>query len=46
MRKGGGRLTYRDLHDRATAELKKRRFDQVPQLEGRSERFDRPLFSV
>ena len=46
MRKGGGRLTYRDLHDRATAELKKRRFDQVPQLEGRSQRFDQPLFSV
>jgi hypothetical protein len=46
MRKSGGPLTYRGLHDRAIAELKKRKFDQVPQLEGRSERFDRPLFSV
>jgi uncharacterized caspase-like protein len=46
IRKGRGRLTYRQLHDRAAAELKKRKFEQVPQLEGRSERFDQPLFSV
>jgi hypothetical protein len=46
MRKGRGRLTYRQLHDHAAAELKKRKFEQVPQLEGRSERFDQPLFAV
>ena len=46
IRKGRGRLTYRQLHDRAAAVLKTRKFDQVPQLEGRSERFDQPLFAV
>jgi hypothetical protein len=46
IRKGRGRLTYRELHDRAAAELKKRKFEQVPQLEGRSARFDQPLFSI
>lgn len=46
MRKGGARLTYRQLHERAAAELKRRRFEQVPQLEGRSDRFDQPLFTA
>ena len=46
IRKGRGRLTYRQLHDRAAGTLKTRKFDQVPQLEGRSERFDQPLFFV
>ena len=46
IRKGRGRLTYRQLHDRAAATLKTRKFEQVPQLEGRSERFDQPLFAV
>jgi hypothetical protein len=46
IRKGRGRLTYKELHDRAAAELKKRKFEQVPQLEGRKDRFDQPLFSV
>jgi hypothetical protein len=46
IRKGRGRLTYRQLHDRAAAVLKTRKFEQVPQLEGRSERFDQPLFAV
>jgi len=46
IRRGRGRLTYRQLHDRAAAVLKARKFDQVPQLEGRSERFEQPLFSV
>ena len=31
--------------DRAAAELKKRGFDQVPQLEGLADRFEQPLFS-
>jgi hypothetical protein len=46
IRKSRGRLTYRELHDRASAVLKTRKFEQVPQLEGRAERFDQPLFSV
>jgi hypothetical protein len=46
IRKGRGRLTYRQLHDRAAAVLKTRKFEQVPQLEGRSERFDQPLFTA
>jgi metacaspase-1 len=46
IRKGRGRLTYRQLHDRAAGTLRTRKFDQVPQLEGRSERFDQPLFFV
>jgi hypothetical protein len=41
-----GRLTYRELHDRASGVLKKRNFDQVPQLEGRAANFDHTLFSV
>src|SRR4029078_1446650 len=43
IRKSKGRLTYRELHDRASAVLKTRKFDQVPQLEGRTARFDRPM---
>jgi len=46
IRKSRGRLTYRDLHDRASAVLKARKFDQVPQLEGRTARFGAPLFSA
>ena len=45
IRKSKGRLTYKDLHDRALTVLKTRKFDQVPQLEGRTSRFDAPLFS-
>ena len=45
IRKSKGRLTYKDLHDRALTVLKTRKFDQVPQLEGRTARFDAPLFS-
>ena len=44
IRKARGKLTYREWHDRAAAELKKRRFEQVPQLEGRAKRFDEALF--
>jgi metacaspase-1 len=46
IRQSKGRLTYRELHDRASAVLKKRKFEQVPQLEGRAASFDRPLLSV
>jgi hypothetical protein len=46
MRQGPGALTYRQLHDRASAVLKAKRFEQVPQLEGRAPRFDQSLFSA
>jgi hypothetical protein len=46
IRASRGRLTYRELHDRVCGELKVRKFDQVPQLEGRKARFDQPLFSA
>jgi hypothetical protein len=46
IRKGRGRLTYRELHDRAAAVLKTRKFDQIPQLEGRADRITQPLFSA
>jgi hypothetical protein len=46
IRKSKGRLTYRELHDRTSAVLKTRKFDQTPQLEGRADRFDQPLFSA
>ena len=45
MRKTNGRLTYRDLHGRALAALQRRRFEQVPQLEGLKAAFDRPVFA-
>jgi len=46
IRAAKGKLTYRELHGRASSELKTRKFDQVPQLEGRKARFDQPLFSA
>lgn len=46
IRKTKGRLTYRQWHDRAAEILKARKFEQVPQLEGRKSRFDGTLFSA
>jgi metacaspase-1 len=46
IRKSKGRLTYRQWHDRAADVLKARKFEQVPQLEGRASQFEAPLFSV
>ena len=46
IRKSKGRLTYRQWHDRAAEVLKARKFEQVPQLEGRASRFEAPLFSA
>jgi hypothetical protein len=46
IKKGKGRLTYRELHDRASAVLKAKKFEQVPQLEGKTSRFDTPLFTA
>ena len=40
-----GKLTYRELHALTLQSLKKGRFDQVPQLEGRSSSFDLPFLS-
>lgn len=45
MRQARGALTYRELHERASRTLKKRGFDQVPQLEGRAARFDEPVLN-
>ena len=41
-----GKLTYRELHERASAVLKKKKFEQIPQLETRKAQHDWPLFSV
>ena len=46
IRKRRGRLTYQELHDQAARVLKTRKFEQVPQLEGRKARFAEPLFSA
>lgn len=46
IRAGKGKLTYRQLHDRAAEELATRKFEQVPQLEGHKARFEQPLFSA
>jgi hypothetical protein len=40
-----GKLTYRELHALALRGLQKGKFDQVPQLEGRSSSFDLPFLS-
>jgi hypothetical protein len=44
MRKAKGKLTYRELHDAATSALAKKKFEQVPQLEGKKTAFDGPVF--
>ena len=46
IRKSKGRLTYRQWHDRAADVLKAKKFEQVPQLEGRASQFEAPLFSA
>ena len=40
-----GKLSYKELHALTLQSLKKGRFDQVPQLEGRSRSFDLPFLS-
>jgi len=45
MRKSKTALTYQQLHDLAVGVMKTRKFEQVPQLEGRRDRFNSPLFS-
>ena len=46
IRKSKGRLTYRQWHDRAADVLKAKKFEQVPQLEGRTSQFEAQLFSA
>lgn len=43
IKEAKGNLTYRELHQRTTAKLKKNDYDQVPQLEGQRTSFDRPF---
>ena len=45
MKEANGNLTYRELHQRATAKLKNNQYDQVPQLEGQRTSFDRMFLS-
>ncbi|TPW11828.1 MAG: Caspase-1 p20 [Halothiobacillaceae bacterium] len=40
-----GKLSYRELHSKTLAKLTAGNYDQVAQLEGRKERFDRPFLS-
>ncbi|MGC4096380.1 MAG: caspase family protein [Nitrospira sp.] len=45
IKEAEGKLTYRELHQRTVAKLKKNDFDQVPQLEGRRTSLDRLFLS-
>jgi metacaspase-1 len=45
LKAGGGNISYRKLHDGTIKRLKQGGYDQVPQLEGRSAKFDRPFLS-
>jgi hypothetical protein len=40
-----GEISYRDLHKSTLQQLKQGGYEQVPQLEGRKEQFDRPFLS-
>jgi hypothetical protein len=43
VREAKGNLTFRELHRKTLQRLKRDQFDQVPQLEGVKEAFDRPF---
>lgn len=45
IRDARGKLSYRELHERTVARLRKGDYDQVPQLEGRKARLDAPFLS-
>lgn len=45
IKKTRGKLTYRELHERTLAHLKREGYDQTPQLEGRRDNFDRAFLS-
>ena len=46
LREGGGSISYQDLHRSTLDKLRKGRFDQVPQLEGRRTSFNHAFLSV
>jgi hypothetical protein len=45
IRAARGKISYRELHQHTVRALKKARFRQVPQLEGRKDGFGRPFLS-
>jgi hypothetical protein len=45
IREKGGKLTYGELHSRTKRSLEDSGFDQVPQLEGRADNFDRTFLA-
>jgi hypothetical protein len=45
LKEAGGQISYRQLHERTVQRLKQENFSQVPQLEGRAAKFDRPFLS-
>lgn len=45
MREAKGQISYLDLHRRTAESLARARFDQVPQIEGRRAKFERPFLS-
>jgi metacaspase-1 len=46
LRESGGKLTYRQLHADVLQRLEDGGYDQTPQLEGRSARFDLPFLEA
>ena len=45
LREAGGTVTYRQLHERMLKRLSQEGYAQVPQLEGTTDKFDRPFLS-
>jgi hypothetical protein len=45
LKAAGGTISYRQLHQGTIKRLKQEGYDQVPQLEGRSVKFDRPFLA-
>jgi len=45
LKAAGGTISYRKLHEGTIKRLKQGGYDQVPQLEGRSAKFDRPFLA-
>lgn len=46
LKAAGGQLSYRQLHEGTIRRLRQGNFAQVPQLEGRAAKFDRPFLSL
>jgi len=45
LREAKGNISYRDLHAKVLQRLKRGKFDQVPQLEGRRGALDQPFLA-